>query len=322
VDALSDVLKAVRLTGSIFFDVQCGEPWVAETPAGASIVGTMFPGSEHLISYHVITQGECWASIPNEPPMHLKAGDVLVVPHGDPHVMSSTPGLRHSPDLAMYRMPGDGKLPISISVGERGTPASFVCGFLGCDARPYNPLLASLPRVFKVSDSAGGTLAAYVQFALAESKQPRMGGQSVLGRLSELMFVDVVRRYLESLPSDRLDWLAGLRDQYVGKALAALHRFPSRPWTIDALAQHVALSRSVLAERFTQFVGEPPMKYLANWRMQLAANQLVTGMESIAVIAEAVGYDSEAAFSRAFKKVVGVPPGRWRAQRGGPAAAD
>jgi AraC-like DNA-binding protein len=322
VDALSDVLKAVRLTGSIFFDVQAGEPWVAETPAGASIVGAMFPGSEHLICYHVITQGECWASIPNEPLMHLTAGDVLVVPHGDAHVMSSKPGLRHSPNLAMYRMPGDGKLPISISVGEQGTPARFVCGFLGCDARPYNPLLASLPRVFKVSDSAGGTLAAYVQFALAESKEPRMGGQSVLGRLSELMFVDVVRRYLESLPSDRLDWLAGLRDQYVGKALAALHRFPSRSWTIETLAQHVALSRSVLAERFTQFVGEPPMKYLSNWRMQLAANQLVTGLESIACIAESVGYDSEAAFSKAFKKVVGVPPGRWRAQRGGPAAAE
>jgi AraC-like DNA-binding protein len=142
-----------------------------------------------------------------------------------------------------------------------------------------------------------------------------MGGQCVLGRLSELMFVDVVRRYLETLPSDRTDWLAGLRDLHVGRALTALHRQPARDWTIESLARHVAVSRSVLAERFTQFVGEPPMKYLTNWRMQLAANQLLGGVDSVSVVANSVGYDSEAAFGRAFKKVVGMPPGEWRAFR-------
>jgi AraC-like DNA-binding protein len=315
VDALSDVLRAIRLTGAIFFDVQAAEPWVAETPAGPSIVRAMFPGSEHLICYHVITQGTCWASVPGEAPMRLSAGDIMVIPHGDAHVLSSTPGLRRSPNMSMYRMPADGKLPVSISVGENGEATRFVCGFLGCDARPYNPLLAALPRVFSINDSAGGALAAYVQFALAESKEPRMGGQCVLGRLSELMFVDVVRRYLETLPPDRTDWLAGLRDPHVGRALTALHRQPARDWTIESLARHVAVSRSVLAERFTQFVGEPPMKYLTNWRMQLAANQLLGGVDSVAVVASSVGYDSEAAFGRAFKKAVGMPPGEWRAFR-------
>lgn len=314
-DALSDVLRAIRLTGAIFFDVQAAEPWVAETPAGPSIVRAMFPGSEHLICYHVITQGTCWASVPGEAPMRLSAGDIMVIPHGDAHVLSSTPGLRRSPNMSMYRMPADGKLPVSISVGENGEATRFVCGFLGCDARPYNPLLAALPRVFSINDSAGGALAAYVQFALAESKEPRMGGQCVLGRLSELMFVDVVRRYLETLPPDRTDWLAGLRDPHVGRALTALHRQPARDWTIESLARHVAVSRSVLAERFTQFVGEPPMKYLTNWRMQLAANQLLGGVDSVAVVASSVGYDSEAAFGRAFKKAVGMPPGEWRAFR-------
>jgi AraC-like DNA-binding protein len=275
----------------------------------------MFPGSEHLICYHVITQGVCWASIPGEAPMRLSAGDIMVIPHGDTHVLSSTPGLRRSPNMSMYRMPADGKLPVSISVGESGEATRFVCGFLGCDARPYNPLLAALPRVFSVNDIAGGALAAYVQFTLAESKEPRMGGQCVLGRLSELMFVDVVRRYLETLPPDRTDWLAGLRDLHVGRALTALHRQPAREWTIESLARHVAVSRSVLAERFTQFVGEPPMKYLTNWRMQLAANQLLGGVDSVAVVANSVGYDSEAAFGRAFKKAVGMPPGEWRAFR-------
>jgi AraC-like DNA-binding protein len=315
-DALSDVLRSVRLTGAIFFDIQASEPWVAETPQGSSIVGAMFPGSEHLICYHVITQGSCWASISGQPPMRLSAGDIIVMPHGDTHVLSSTIGLRRTPDMSLYRLPSDGQLPISISMGDpKGEPTHFVCGFLGCDARPFNPLLAALPPVLVVSDRAGGALAAYVQFALAESKEPRMGGQGVLGRLSELMFVDVVRRYLEKLPAERTDWLAGLRDPLVGRALAALHRNPARAWTIESLARHVGLSRSALAERFTQFVGQPPMQYLTNWRMQLAANHLLSGTESVAVIGNRVGYESEAAFSRAFKKVVGTPPSQWRKQR-------
>jgi AraC-like DNA-binding protein len=315
-DALSDVLRAVRLTGAIFFDVQASAPWVAETPAGKSIVAAMFPGAEHLISYHVITQGSCWACVPGEPPMQLSAGDILVLPHGDTHVLSSTPGLREPPDLARYRAPSDGQLPFSLSIGDTKTnSARFVCGFLGCDARPYNPLLTALPRVIKVSDDSRGTLAAFVQLALAESKAPRIGGECMLSRLSELMFVDVVRRYLETLPQDRMDWLAGLRDPFVGRALSILHRSPASEWTIESLAREAGLSRSALAERFTEFVGRPPMQYLTNWRMQLAANHLLSGTHSIAEIAGRVGYESEAAFSRAFKKVVGAPPGEWRQHR-------
>ncbi len=291
-DALSDVLSAVHLTGAIFFDVHASEPWVAETPPGKAIVGSMFPGSEHLISYHVITRVACWGSLHDGSPIRLSAGDVVVFPHGDPHVMSSTPGMRKGPDLALYRPPSDGQLPFSISVGDHGgDPADFVCGFLGCDARPFNPLLEALPRIIHVSDRAGGPIAAFVQFALAESKEPRLGGESVLGRLSELMFVDVVRRYLETLPSDRTGWLAGLRDPFVGRALTAMHRSPAHDWTIEALAHEVGLSRSALAERFTQLVGHPPMQYLTNWRMQLAANDLMTGMDTVAAIADRVGYD-------------------------------
>jgi AraC-like DNA-binding protein len=315
-DALSDVLRTVRLTGAIFFDIHASDPWVAETPSGEAIVGEMFPGSEHLICYHVITQGSCWACIPGQHPLRLSAGDIIVLPQGDTHVLSSTPGLRRTPDMALYRMPSDGHLPVSISMGTpQGEPTHFVCGFLGCDARPYNPLLTALPQMILVTGQAGGALAAYVQFALAESKGPRMGGQCVLGRLSELMFVDVVRHYLETLPPDRTGWLAGLRDPFVGRALAAVHRKPAHAWTIESLARNVGLSRSGLAERFTQFVGQPPMQYLTSWRMQLAANHLVSGMDSVAVIASRVGYESEAAFSRAFKKVVGTPPSRWRKHR-------
>ncbi|MES1196926.1 MAG: AraC family transcriptional regulator, partial [Steroidobacter sp.] len=220
-------------------------------------------------------------------------------------------------NVAMYKRPEDGKLPFAISMGEPdgAQGAQFICGFLGCDMQPFNPLLAALPRMVRVSDQNSGALATYVRFAVSESRNARIGGESVLGRLSELMFVDAIRRYLETLPSDQLSWLAALRDPYVGRALTTLHRKPAHDWTIDSLAKEVALSRSAFSERFTQFVGHPPMQYLTSWRMQLAANQLVTGTDSVAMIANRVGYDSEAAFSRAFKKSVGVSPSDWRKQR-------
>jgi AraC-like DNA-binding protein len=312
-DALSDVLQAVRLKGAIFFDIRASEPWVAETPPGRSIVGSIFPDAEHLIPYHVVTRGALWGGVLDEPPLRVSAGDIIVFPHGDAHVLSSSPGMRSAPDPSLYRRPSKGQLPFAMSMGQsEDRQTHVVCGYLGCDARPFNPLLDALPRVMRVSDREGGTISAFVRFALAESTERRPGGEVVLGRLSELMFVDVVRQYLETLPSDRTGWLAGLRDPYVGRALTALHRSPARDWTLELLAREAGLSRSALAERFTQFVGQPPMQYLTNWRMQLAANQLVSGSEGVATIAQRVGYESEAAFSRAFKKAVGVPPSRWR----------
>jgi AraC-like DNA-binding protein len=311
-DALSDVLRAVRLSGAFFFDVHARAPWVAETPAGKSVVDAMFPGSDHLISYHAIMEGSCWCTLDGEQPIKLVAGDIVLLPHGDTHVLATEIGMRKSPEMSMYRRPDDGRLPSRISVGTQdGAPGHFVCGFLGCDSRPYNPLLTALPRVIRVSDHASGALGAYFRAALAESKG-RMGGECMLGRISELMFVDVVRRYLETLPESRTNWLSGLRDPYVGRALTALHEDPARDWTLEALAQVAALSRSAFAERFSEFVGQPPMQYLTNWRMQLATNHLRNSHESIAAVANRVGYDSEAAFSRAFKKAVGAPPSEWR----------
>jgi AraC-like DNA-binding protein len=315
-DALSDVLRAVRLRGAIFFDIRASEPWVAETPPADSIVDAIFPGAEHLVSYHAVTRGTCWASLPDEPPILLAAGDIIVFPHGEPHVLSSAPGMRGTPDPGLYRPPGDGQLPFSITMGPAAAaPAQIVCGFLGCDARPFNPLLAALPRVIRVSDRTDGPLGTFVNFAVAESKERRIGFECVLARLSELMFVDVVRRYLETLPAGRAHWLVGLRDPIVGRALSALHQHPARDWTLESLGREVGLSRSTLAERFAQFVGEPPIQYLKNWRMQLAANHLLSRGDSVAEIARRVGYTSEAAFSRAFKQAVGAAPTEWRKRR-------
>ena len=249
-DALSDVLRAVRLTGAIFFDVQASEPWVAETPPGESIIGNIFPGVEHLISYHVVTRGACWAALAGAEPVRLSAGDVVVFPHGDAHAMSSAPGMREPADLARFLRPPDTRLPFTISIGDnQADSAHLVCGFLGCDARPFNPLLAALPRILHVRDSSTGALGSFVQFAMAEARQHRPGGECVLGHLSELMFVDVVRRYVETLPAEGTGWLAGLREPFVGRALAALHRDPVRDWTLESMAREVGLSRSALADR-------------------------------------------------------------------------
>jgi AraC-like DNA-binding protein len=312
-DALSDVLGAVRLTGAVFFDVHAAEPWVAQTPPGAAIVHRIFPHADHLIPYHAIVGGSCWVTVLGEEPMHVAAGDVVMFPHGHAHVLSSDPGMRSKPDLKLYRRPDESHLPFSLTLGAANAGTThIVCGFLGCDARPYNPLLMALPNAIHAKDSAGGTLAAYVQLALTESKRSRIGGQAVLGRLSELLFVEVVRRYAESLDAGRTDWLSGLRDPNLGVAITALHRQPQRDWTVQSLAREAGISRSVLAERFTEFVGVPPMQYLASWRMQLAANELRISTDSVATIANRVGYESEAAFSRAFTKSMGEPPGSWR----------
>lgn len=316
-DALSDVLQAVRLTGAVFFDVHASAPWVAETPPGDTIVSTIFPGVDHLIPYHALTQGSCWAGVVGEPPVRLSAGDIIVFPHGDAHVLSSDPGMRgRLPEVKEYQRPTEGALPFQVSMGGDGAHAAhLVCGYLGCDARPFNPLVTALPPVITVSNREGGAVNTFMQVAIAESRQPRIGSECMLGHLSELMFVDVVRRYLEALPEGRTDWLAGLRDPFVGRALTALHQRPADAWTLESLARDVGLSRSALAERFTEFVGQPPMQYLASWRMQLAANHLLASTDSVAAVAERVGYESEAAFSRAFKKAVGVPPTQWRRPR-------
>ncbi|MGE5150063.1 MAG: AraC family transcriptional regulator [Rhodospirillaceae bacterium] len=323
-DALSDVLKAVRLTGAAFFDVVASAPWVAEQPTREMVLPKVLPGAGHLISYHVVTEGSCFAARVGEEALLLEEGEVVVFTKGDPHVMSSAPGMRAQPvTQAELDMAAAGPLPFFRRVGEGPTPTvKLVCGFLACDAQPFNPLLDNLPPVIKagrIDGSDSSWLGDFVRLASAESANKRAGAESVLAKLSELMFIEVVRRHLESLPPEKSGWLAGLRDPSVGRALSLMHGRPAHPWTIDELARDAGASRSVLAERFAELVGLPPMHYLANWRMQIAAGLLSRGV-NIAGIAAQTGYGSEAAFSRAFKKVVGVSPSAWR-QRG-PIGAD
>jgi AraC-like DNA-binding protein len=313
-DVLSDVLRAVRLTGAVYFDFELSSPWVAEAPPSREIAATVMPGSQRVIEYHLIARGVCWGHAVGQDPIRLREGDLIVFPQGDAHVLSSAPGMRAAPDMAAFARPTT-PLPIVYELGGGGPDrARIVCGFLGCDERPYNPLLTSLPPMIHLAaagQATAGWLGTLLNIAVSESGSARAGGENVLARLSELMFVEAIRRYLETLPPAQTGWLAGLRDPVVGHALAALHGEASEPWTVERLARLVGMSRSVLAERFAEMVGQPPMQYLALWRMQLASRLLAEGRH-VAAVAGAVGYESEAAFSRAFKKLVGQAPATWR----------
>jgi AraC-like DNA-binding protein len=270
-----------------------------------------------------VARGSCWGHALDAEPLRLEEGDLIVFPQGDAHILSSAPGMRAEPDMARFARPST-PLPLVYEMGGGGPDrARLVCGFLGCDDRPFNPLLAALPPVIHLRaagpDTRMGWLAVLHDVAAAESGGARSGGarpggENVLARLAELMFVEAIRRHLETLPPAQTGWLSGLRDPVVGQALGALHAQPSAPWTVESLARAAGASRSVLAERFAEMVGQPPMQYLALWRMQLAARLLADG-GAVAEVARAVGYESEAAFSRAFKKLVGQAPGTWRRAR-------
>ena len=326
-DTLSDLLRAVRFRGAVFYYVEGSSPWVAEAPPAREIIPAILPGAEHMIEFHGVVKGSCWAAIVGEPPLRLEAGDVVLFPQGDAHVMSSAPGLRapHA-DLSFFFSPRPPQLPFAIGLegaavttarldGGGRDHATIACGFLGLDARPFNPLLAALPRVIHVPGRTLGPdswVTTFLRAVVAESNQRRPGGEAVLERMSEMLFVEILRRHVDTLPPEQTGWLAGMRDPAVGRALALLHARPGEPWTLERLGDAAHLSRSALHERFVHLIGQPPMQYLTRWRMQLAAGLLRDSGATLLEIAQQVGYESEAAFSRAFKREVGVAPGAWR----------
>ncbi len=337
-DVLSGLLRRIRLRGALFFNVECVGAWVTEAPASALISSAVMPASEHMMEYHIVLGGTCWAGITGEPQFQMNAGDVILFPHGDPHVMSSVPGLRAEPDLPflmanlrkrkglpfMVRQQDDRHIQPATPRLEAvpGPPsATLLCGFLGCDRGPFNPLLSALPRVIHARaselsvDSWAGQLA---RLAETESRAARPGGEAVLERMSEMMFVDLVRLYLCTMPESQTGWLSALRDRHVGRVLSLMHSNPAEPWTLEKLSSHAGLSRSALQDRFVELVGQPPMQYLRCWRMQLASNLLVESNAKMSSIAREVGYESEEAFSRSFKRAVGLPPAAWRRERSVP----
>ena len=313
-DALSETLRVVRLVGAIFINARFTAPWCYQSPAADSAAPILEPGADRVVIFHLITEGECHVELGDEPPLKLVAGDVVIFPQGDAHRMSSQPGLapagsgRRLDDVLARR-------PRQLAYGGGGSTTRLVCGYLACDARLARMLLAGLPRVVRVNvreSNAGTWLEASVRYALAEARSPRPGGAGVLAKLAEVLFIEVLRLYMNEQGEGRIGWLAGVGDRIVGAALNALHKEPSRAWTLDELARTAATSRSVLAERFVQLVGSTPMQYLTQWRMVLASNLLVRSNAPLASIANDVGYQTDTAFSRAFRREFGAPPAAWR----------
>jgi len=319
-DALSDVLGSVRLTGAVFLEMELRAQWSYLTAPARKIADVLMPAADHVIPYHLVMEGTCYARLVDGDPVELHGGDLIMFPAGDQHVLAtaSEAALRLPPteitgeSLDKLLKRGD---VTAFKSGRYGAATRIVCGFLACDRQLAEPILLSLPRMLKVSMREGGTAAwvrSSIRFSVAESALARPGSAVVLARLSEVLFAEAVRHYMDELPPDKSGWLAGLRDRYVGRALSLLHEQPAHPWTVDALAKKVGLSRSALGQRFSALIGAPPMQYLTRWRTSLAARQLREGDAPIIRVATDVGYESEAAFNRAFKREFGLPPATWR----------
>jgi len=315
-DALSDVLRVAHLTGGVFLHAQFFAPWcIAARIAPEHCAPALGPAS-HLIIYHYVVEGDLHIRVEGQEgdDVVIGAGEVVMLPRNDLHLMGSDLSLPPVPGSDIIHSPKDGGL-FSIHHGGNGKSTRMVCGFLGCTSAESNPVLSSLPPLLKLKVEQGGAaewIRSTFQYAAQEVSAGRPGSETVLAKLSELLFVETVRRYAEALPEGETGWFAGLREPYVARALALLHRDVTRRWTVDDLGREVGLSRSALADRFIRLLGVPPIQYLASWRMQVATQKLRNTNASLAQIAEIVGYDSEAAFSRAFKKAIGAAPATWR----------
>ena len=319
-DSLSDILKTVRISGSVFYDVTARAPWVVEQLSSQAVVQMALPGADHIIAYHIVTDGRCFASmIGADTPVELRAGQVIVFTRADPHTLSSSPGVggELGPSDVLAGASTE-QQPFSIKMGnEVPVTARLTCGFLAYNGSPFNPLLDNLPPMLIADCSRDGDmpwLGELISLALREARNRRTGSESVLNRLTELMLIEVIRQYLDRLSPKPEGWLAGFMDPLVGRALSLMHECPKCEWGLAKLSQEVGLSRSEFAKRFACLVGDPPMQYLAKWRMQVAT-ALLNDNVKIATVATEVGYSSDSSFSRAFKKMVGVPPSLWRVRR-------
>lgn len=311
VDLLSDALTRVRLTGALIFRVDIQGPWgIAANPTLEKYASLLPAGTNHIIAFHVVLDGACWIRHASLDWVRVTAGEAVVFAQGSPHDLADRPGRTTIPFAAML----DGRSVLELR-NQRfetgpGDTTSILCGFLGCDRRAFEPLCRSLPPMFAVN--LGPTMETVVRYAVGNALDDSPGTAGLRGRLAELLFLVALRLYMRDLPAGATGWLAGLRDPLVGRALQAMHAQPCRHWSVDDLAGVTASSRSALATRFREIIGEPPMHYLTRLRMQCAARRLNESRLSIASVADEVGYDSSAAFQRAFKRCFGMPPAAWR----------
>ncbi|MEP6632947.1 MAG: AraC family transcriptional regulator [Luteimonas sp.] len=315
VDALSEILKTVKLDGAVYLNAEFTAPWCVEAGYGMPVDTAKAIGADHIVFFHCLIEGRCKARlVDGSDTIDLTSGDLVLFPHDHRHLVGSDLRLPSIDADTIAPTPGASEM-IQLHYGGGGEATRFVCGYLACNRRVCRALLSALPQVMRIplhEDVEGGWLLDLLRLGVRESIANEPGAHSILTKLSELLFAEALRRYAETLPPEQPGWLAGLRDPLVGRALTLMHRHPYDAWTVDSLARATASSRSALADRFTTLIGEPPMKYLTSHRLALAAQTLRAGSASVADIADTIGYGSEAAFARAFKREFGASPAVWR----------
>jgi len=313
-DVLSTVLKTVKLEGAMFYNAEFSAPWSFRSPPSCLVAPYLSPEPRHVVIYHLLTHGRAYANIEDGRRITLSAGDIVVFPHGDSHLMGNGRDVEPKDNAKFLEEIFSQGLKVA-RMGGGGEITRFICGYLVCDPQLSKSFLGGLPPMFKVSisgDSSGQWLENCIRYSVGQAVDSHSGSEIVVAKLSEALFAETLRRYVDLLPPDQTGWLAGARDPDIGNALALVHRQPAAPWTIAELARRVGVSRSVLAERFRHFLGVPPMAYLTHWRLQLGAQLLMSTSHSVAQIAAEVGYESEPAFNRAFKREFASPPARFR----------
>jgi AraC-like DNA-binding protein len=316
-DPLSEALRSVRLSGAIFLDAELSAPWGFASPPASAGARLIAPSAEHMILFHLLVEGEATARIPGERSVALEAGDIAVLPRGDAHELWNGRVTELSDSSALLPKILEGAV-VSERGGGGGRITKFICGYIGCERQAQRLFLAGLPPLFKVNirrDASGGWIENTIRHLASEREPARAGRSALLAKLAEALFIETLRRYMAELPRQRTGWLAAARDSAVGRALGAIHSEPARAWTVASLAQRAGVSRTVFAERFARLLGEPPLTYISRCRMQLGARLLESTDDTVLQVALNAGYESEAAFNRAFKREFALPPARYRSQR-------
>ena len=315
-DVLSDILKVVKLDAALFFNGEFSAPWCFSARPSKDIAHHLSSAAGHVIIYHLLTEGHAYARLPEGARLELGAGDIVIFPHGDAHFVGN--GWPEKPVDSIKAFGRNMSRELTVArYGGGGEITRFICGYMACQPRLSEVFLAGLPPIFKVNlgkAPAGEWIEKSIRFSAGQAAGSMAASGSVT-KLSEVLFVETLRGYINSLPANQIGWLAAARDPIVGQALSLLHKEPDQAWTILNLARSVGLSRTRLAERFRHFLGESPIAYLTHWRLKLAAEMLQTSENSVAQVAATVGYGSEASFNRAFKREFACPPAQFRRQR-------
>jgi AraC family transcriptional regulator, alkane utilization regulator len=317
-DVLSDLLASMHLSGTVLFRAEFREPWSVITPDAGALCRLLPVRAGHVIPFHLIAGGVCNIGMPEAEPVLLREGDAVLMPYGDSHTLCGNEIAAPVPVGRLLPQPPWTDIPV-VGHGGTGARTSIICGFLQYDELLFHPILRHLPplvHVRPVASPAGAWLASTIQRTAIEANQPAPGSRGMLSRFTELMFVEILRQHIQGLSAREVGWFAAYNDPVAGSALKCLHAAPFENWTVESLARRAGTSRTILADRFKYFLGQPPIQYLAHWRLQLAAQQLKSSRVPLKVISERSGYESEAAFSRAFKRYFGSPPGNWRRRQG------